>query len=71
MEGDDLDAEMPQLKIGKSAVALIQEDIDRYAELARKASDVELTDRDVLSVGALGNLDDSHFEEAAKKFFSP
>ena len=69
IDGDDLDAEMSQLKIGKSAVALFQEDIDRFQAFVQKANDSEASDPASLCIGAMEKLDDARWETAVKEFF--
>jgi glycine cleavage system H protein len=69
VEGENLDTELPQLKIGKSAVALFQEDIDRFRAFLQKASGSEVTDPAALCIGAFETLDDSRWDAAAKQFF--
>jgi CheY-like chemotaxis protein/glycine cleavage system H lipoate-binding protein len=69
IDGDDLDAEMTQLKIGKSAIALFQEDIDRFQDFIRKASDREVLDPASLSIGAIAALDDARWESTVREFF--
>jgi len=69
IEGERLDAELPGLKIGKSAVALFQEDIDRFKAFLRKTEGSEAAEPASLSIGALEKLDDAHWETAVKEFF--
>jgi CheY-like chemotaxis protein len=69
IEGDDLDAELSQLKIGKSAVAFIQEDIYRFQDFAKQASKLEDSDAATLCVGAIENLDDAGWEASVREFF--
>jgi len=69
MAGDDLDAELGQLKIGKSAVALFQDDIDRFQSLLDKANGLDPTDPATLCIGAMQKLDDTHWESAVKELF--
>jgi hypothetical protein len=69
IEGDDLDAELSQLKIGKSAVAFIQEDIYRFQDFAKQASSLEDSDPATLCIGAIENLDDAGWEASVKGFF--
>ena len=69
IEGDDLDTELPKLKIGKSAVAFIQEDINRFQEFAKQASNQEDFDPETLCIGAIENLDDAGWEASVKQFF--
>lgn len=69
IEGDDLDTELPELKIGKSAVAQFQEDIDRFREFMQKAEHSEVSDPASLCIGAFENLDDARWDSAVKSFF--
>jgi CheY-like chemotaxis protein len=70
IEGQNLDTELPELKIGKSAVALFQEDIDRFKAFLKKAGSEEPLDSTELCIGALEKLDDSHWEAAVREFFA-
>ena len=69
IDGDDLDAELPRLKIGKSAVALFQEDIDRFQAYVQKANGREIYDPASLCIGAIEKLDDTRWETTVKEFF--
>jgi len=69
IDGDDLDAELPNLKIGKSAVALFQEDIDRFQAFVQKANGREVSDPASLCIGAIEELDDARWETTVKEFF--
>ena len=69
IDGDDLDAELPRLKIGKSAVALFQEDIDRFQAYVQKANGREISDPASLCIGAIEKLDDTRWETTVKEFF--
>ncbi len=69
IEGSNLHAELPQLKIGKSAVTFFQEEIDRFRAFVQKASGREVSDSESLFIGAIENLDDDNWEAAAKEFF--
>jgi CheY-like chemotaxis protein len=69
IEGDDLDAELPRLKIGKSAVALFQEDIDRFQDVVQKADGHDASDPASLSIGAIEQLDDARWETTVKEMF--
>jgi CheY-like chemotaxis protein len=70
IEGNDLDAELAQLKIGKSAVAFFQEDIDRLLLSIKEANNGDAAEPADLSIGIMGQMDDSHWNSAAKQFFS-
>lgn len=71
IDGDRLDAELPALKIGRSAVALFQQDIERFVAFLKDArADLpEGAPEKDLCIGALGQLDDSLWERAARDFF--
>jgi glycine cleavage system H lipoate-binding protein len=70
VEGEDLDVELPKLKIGKSAVAFFQEEIDRFRAFLQKLSGGEVSDPAALCIGALEKLDDARWETAVKEFFA-
>lgn len=69
IEGDHLDAELPQLKIGKSAVDLIREDLDRFQAFVQKANGHEASNSESLCIGAIEKLDDARWESTVKEFF--
>jgi glycine cleavage system H lipoate-binding protein len=70
LEGRDLDAELPKLKIGKSAVAFFQQEIDRFKDFLRKTAGGEAADPAALCIGALEQLDDSQWDKAVREFFA-
>ncbi len=69
VQGSNLDDELPRLKIGKSAVNYLQDEIQRFQEFASKDTDPELPADSILCIGAIARMDDSHWEAAVKKFF--
>ena len=73
IDADNLDVELPKLKIGKSAVAMFQEDIDRFRgvmkEMSKDTPDDAAMD-DVLYRGELEQLDDAQSERIAREFFA-
>jgi CheY-like chemotaxis protein len=69
VEGNNLDTELADSKIGKSAVALFQEDFDRFRAFARKATDEAFVDPASLCVGAFESLDDSRWNSGVSEFF--
>jgi FixJ family two-component response regulator/glycine cleavage system H lipoate-binding protein len=71
MEGRDLDSELPRLKIGKSAVALFQEDIERVRTHLQSVTGAEESDPATLSLGAFQKLDDAQWRRAVQEFFGP
>jgi glycine cleavage system H lipoate-binding protein len=72
IEGENLDVEMPLLKIGKSAVALFQEDIDRFVAFLRETAGARVPDgsaEEAFCIGAMERLTDDQWDRAAKEFF--
>ena len=69
MQGDDLDEELPRLKIGKTAVAMYQEDIERFLASQRGPNGPETDDLSGLFVGAIEEMDDSRWKSTVKDFF--
>jgi CheY-like chemotaxis protein len=69
IEGDNLDAELPGLKIGNSAVAFFQQDIDRFRAFVQQARGDEVSDPSSLFIGAFESLNDDQWESAAREFF--
>jgi CheY-like chemotaxis protein len=69
IDGDDLDAELPHLKIGRSAVAFFQEDIDRFLAFVQEANGREDSDPASLCIGAIEKMDDARWETTVKEFF--
>jgi CheY-like chemotaxis protein len=69
IDGDDLDAELSRLKIGKSAIAFFQEDLERFQALAQKAKGREASDPSSLCIGAIEKLDDARWATTVKEFF--
>jgi len=70
IDGDDLDAELSGLKIGKSAVALFQEDIDRFQAFLKGAGGDEVSADASLCIGAIEKLDDARWDAAVREFFA-
>ncbi|MBI3564060.1 MAG: histidine kinase, partial [Elusimicrobia bacterium] len=66
IEGDALDADVRALKIGRSAVALFEEDLERM----RKALGDGAAAGEPLSVGELAKLDDARWARVEKEFFA-
>lgn len=72
INGENLDAEIPTLKFGKSAVAFFQEDLGRFTVFLRDTAKSERAGKvppDALSVGAMETLNDDQWNRAAKDFF--
>jgi glycine cleavage system H protein len=72
IDADNLDRELPQLTIGNSAVALYEEDIERFRRMMKEMA----TDGpeggldDALYRGELQQLDDAHADRLVKAFFT-
>ena len=69
IEGNDLDAELPNLKIGKSAVALFQEDIDRFQASVQEGNDPDQSDPSPLFIGAIEKMNDARWDATVNMFF--
>jgi CheY-like chemotaxis protein len=69
IEGSNLDAELPRLKLGKSAVTFFQEDLDRFRAFVLKTLGDDISDRDSLHIGVMEKLDDAGWQSAVKEFF--
>ncbi|MCX5797266.1 MAG: response regulator [Elusimicrobia bacterium] len=74
IDADNLDVEVPELRIGKSAVALYQDDLERFrklmGELAPQGGTDEYQDG-ALHVGELAQLGDTQWDRVAAEFFRP
>jgi glycine cleavage system H protein len=73
IDAEKLDVEVPQLKIGKAAVALFEEDIDKFRTamkgmLGEAATGTEADD--LIYRGELGQLSDDQSDRVAKEFFA-
>jgi CheY-like chemotaxis protein len=72
VEAENLDAEIPTLRIGKAAAALFDEDIGRFTAFMRDTAKPDLP-RDMpesaLSIGTLELLNDRQWDRAATEFF--
>ncbi len=69
IETDDLDAELPELKIGKSAVAFVQDEIDRFTQFQREAGGDDTPDPGSLCIGAFEKMDNDRWNRAVQSFF--
>jgi CheY-like chemotaxis protein len=69
IEGEALDEELPGLKIGKSAVALFQQDIDRFRAFLQQGNDAVVADPASLCIGAIEKLDNARWDSAVREFF--
>lgn len=72
IEAENLDADLPNLKVGKSAEALFQEDLGRFAAFLRTTTPSAYPGQaaeSTLCLGAMGLLNDSQWDQAAREFF--
>ncbi len=72
MDADELDSELPVLKIGKSAVSFFQDDIERLKELKKKTKTGKETEHEpegVIFSGEMEKLDDINWKRFAEEFF--
>ena len=72
IDSDDLDVELPSLKIGKSAVSFFQEDIERLKDLKRKLKTGKESDfgpDGIIYSGEMEKLDDISWRRFSEAFF--
>ena len=73
LDADDLDSELSSLKIGKSAITLYQEDLDKLRVLHKKirTSDDKgnYKPEEFIEIGEMGKVDDNSWERYLKEFF--
>ncbi|OGR73752.1 MAG: histidine kinase [Elusimicrobia bacterium GWC2_65_9] len=72
IDADNLDLEIPGLRIGKAAVAFFQDDLERFRTLMKglvKAGAPESPGGDGLYLGELERLDDAGWDRVVAEFF--
>lgn len=72
IDADELDSELPTLKIGRSAVSFYQEDIERLQSLKKKiktGKDAELEPNGAIFAGEMEKLDEISWKRFAEEFF--
>lgn len=72
IDADELDSELPTLKIGRSAVSFYQEDIERLQSLKKKiktGKEAELEPNGTIFVGEMEKLDEISWKRFAEEFF--
>ena len=72
IDADELDSEIPTLKIGKSAVSFYQQDIERLQALKKKTKtgkESELEAEGLIFAGEMEKLDDISWKRFAAEFF--
>ncbi|MHB8580252.1 MAG: glycine cleavage system protein H [Ignavibacteriaceae bacterium] len=69
LDADELDTEIKNLKIGKTAVTYYQEDIDRLIGIRKKAGTATAKGYDELQEGEFEKLTDTEFYSMVSEFF--
>jgi len=72
MDPDDLDIELPNLKIGKSAVSFYQDEIERLQALKKKTmtgKEAEAEPEGTIFIGEMEKLDEINWKRFATEFF--
>jgi CheY-like chemotaxis protein len=69
IDGEGLDEELPKLMIGNSAIAFYQEDIERFQQFVHRDSANEGPESAAEYEGAIGKMDDAHWNSAVREFF--
>jgi CheY-like chemotaxis protein len=73
IDADQLDAELPELKIGNAAVAFYRDDLERFRTMARRMTRVvtggEENKGDEMYAGELQDFSDRDFTEIVSAFF--
>ena len=72
INADELDIELPKLKIGKSAASFYQGDIERLRELKKKqkkGKETESEPDDVIYSGEMEKMDDTDWKRFSEEFF--
>lgn len=70
IDADHLDNEIANLKIGNSAVALYQEDIEKYMDEISKVKTDKDDKKDSIFKGEIAELNDFDFDKIVSKFFT-
>ena len=72
IDAEELDSEIPNLKIGKAAVSLYENDIERLQDLKKKnktGKETQLEPNGVIFVGEMEKFDDIIWKKFAEEFF--
>ena len=72
IDPDDLDIELPNLKIGKSAVSFYQDEIERLQALKKKTmtgKEAEAEPEGTIFIGEMEKLDEINWKRFATEFF--
>jgi hypothetical protein len=72
IDADELDTELPTLKIGRAAVSFYQDDIERLQALKKKiktGKESELEPNGLILAGEMEKLDDISWKRYSEEFF--
>jgi CheY-like chemotaxis protein len=72
IDAEELDAELQDLKIGKSAVSFYQEEIEKCKELKKKnisGKDIDSESLELMYCGEMEKMDDNNWKRFAEEFF--
>lgn len=72
IDADELDSELPAMKIGKAAVSFYQEEIERLQAIKKKtmtSKEAELEPEGAIFVGEMEKLDDINWKRYSEEFF--
>lgn len=72
IDADELDSELPSMKIGKAAVSFYQEEIERLQALKKKtmtSKEAEVEPEGTIFVGEMEKLDDINWKRFSEEFF--
>ena len=72
IDADNIDDEILELKIGKSAVNFYHEEIEKFGELMKKISTAKTGDGIAVGmhIGVMESMDDFNWDKTTKEFFS-
>ena len=72
IDAEELDAELPDLKIGKSAVSFYQEEIEKCKQIKKKnvsGKEFNTEPADLIYCGEMEKMDDNSWKRFAEEFF--
>lgn len=72
IDADELDSELPAMKIGKAAVSFYQEEIERLQALKKKtmtSKEAQIEPEGAIFVGEMEKLDDINWKRFSEEFF--
>jgi glycine cleavage system H lipoate-binding protein len=72
IDAEELDAELPDLKIGKSAVAFYQNEIEKCIKIKKKnvrGEEMDSESKDLIYCGEMEKMDDIEWKQFSEEFF--